>query len=218
MRVQIRLIALSAACLLMSCATAYQPVGFTGGYSDQRLDDNTAQVSFRGNGFTAPETVHSYLLRRCAEITLQNGYNYFVLVDTEQPNEGNSNIYGAKVNNKFRGSTTIKMFRGNKPEADVHAYDAAAVLRNIPVEGEVAAAMPPVAAGTRHSGGPSPTTGMAEPTSSVANANAKSSPAARLPVVNPNAPTTHPHRSINGETTATAAQSRPDDAGSPCAC
>jgi len=147
MRVQISLIALSAACLLASCATAYQPLSFAGGYSDQRLDDNTVQVSFRGNGFTAPETVHSYLLRRCAEVTLQNGYNYFVLVDTEQPNEGNTNIYGGKVNNKFRGSTTIKMFKGNKPETDVHAYYAAAILKNIPVEkGESEAALPPVAA------------------------------------------------------------------------
>lgn len=155
MRVHVALIALLGACWLTSCSTSYQPLGFTGGYSDQRLDNNTAQVSFRGNGFTAPETVHSYLLRRCAEVTLQNGYNYFVLVDAEEPNEGNTNIYGAKVNNKFRDTTTIKMFMGNKPVADVHAYDAASVIQSIPVEeGESAAAAPPVAASTNRQAAP----------------------------------------------------------------
>jgi hypothetical protein len=190
MKVQISLIALSAACLLASCATAYQPVGFMGGYSDQKLDDNTVQVSFRGNGFTAPETVHSCLVRRCAEVTLQNGYNYFVLVDAEEPDEGNTNIYGAKVNNKFRANTTIKMFRGNKPEGNVHAYDAAAVIRNIPVEeGEaVEAAPPPVAASTSQAPPSAPTT-VAERRAGSVNA---ASSAVSLPVVNPNAPTNQP--------------------------
>jgi hypothetical protein len=192
MRVQVTLIALLAAGWLTSCATSYQPLGFTGGYSDQRLDNNTAQVSFRGNGFTAPETVHSYLLRRCAEVTLQSGYTYFVLVDAEEPNEGNTNIYGAKVNNKFRDTTTIKMFRGNKPEADVHAYDAASVVQNIPVEeGESAAALPPVATISSEAA-PSPTTGAVEPTNNVANANAGSPSVPRASIANPNAPTNQP--------------------------
>jgi hypothetical protein len=188
MRVQVALMALSAACWLTSCATSYQPLSFTGGYSDQRLDNNTAQVSFRGNAYTAPETVHSYLLRRCAEVTLQNGYNYFVLIDAEEPNEGNTNIYGAKVNNKFRDTTTIKMFKGNKPDADVHAYDAGSVLQSIPVEnGESAkAVLPPVAASTSLAS-PPPTARIAEPTSPVANAaSATSSSTAAQPVVNPN--------------------------------
>ena len=193
MRVQISLIALSAVCLLASCATQYQPASFLGGYSDHRLDDNTVQVSFRGNGYTAPETVHAYLLRRCAEITVQSGYNYFVLVDAEEPNEGNTNLYGAKLNNKFRGTTTIKMFKGNKPESDVHAYDAAAVIRNIPVEeGEAAAAAPPpVAASTSQAVLSPPATRVAGSTSGVANANAATT-AATVSVVNPNAPTNQP--------------------------
>ena len=31
---------------LLGCATAYQPHGFKGGYYDQKIDDNTAEVSF----------------------------------------------------------------------------------------------------------------------------------------------------------------------------
>ena len=113
MRVQATLIALTAACLLTSCATAYQPDGVTGGYSDQRLADNAARVSFRGNRFNTPETLHSYLLRRCAEMTLQDGYNYFVLVHSEEPNQGNTNIHGASADDEFRASATITMFNRN---------------------------------------------------------------------------------------------------------
>jgi hypothetical protein len=76
MRMRISLMALSAAaCLLAGCATAYQPNGVSGGYTDQVRSSNTAQVSFRGNGLTPPETVHSYILRRCAEVTLEDGYS-----------------------------------------------------------------------------------------------------------------------------------------------
>ncbi len=37
--------------VIIGCATAFQPQGFTDGYRDQRIDDNTVQVGFRGNGF-----------------------------------------------------------------------------------------------------------------------------------------------------------------------
>jgi hypothetical protein len=131
------LLCLVAFGLAGSCATAYQPHSFTGGYSDQKIDDNTAEVSFRGNGFTAPETVHVYLLRRCAEVTKQNGYDYFVLVDNQQPNEGDTNAFGAHLNNKYRSVTTIKMFKGSKPASEMNAYDAEQVLRNAAASTEI---------------------------------------------------------------------------------
>jgi len=55
--------------LMFGCATAYQAKGFRGGYNDIQLDENTFRVSFRGNGFTSQDTVITYLLYRCAEIT-----------------------------------------------------------------------------------------------------------------------------------------------------
>jgi hypothetical protein len=165
MRVWIRFAALSAVCLLTSCATAYQPDGIAGGYSDQRLDGNTAQVSFRGNRFNSPEMLQSYLLRRCADITLENGYNYFVLT------RGITNMYGEKGETEYSASTTIQMFKGAKPESDAHAYDAAAVVRSVPVdEGENPEATPPP----------------------VSIANASAVPTAPIPAVNPNALTNEP--------------------------
>jgi hypothetical protein len=160
MRVWTRLVALSAICLLTSCATAYQPDGIAGGYSDQRMDGNTTQVSFRGNRFNSPEMLQSYLLRRCADITLENGYNHFVLTKEI------TNIYGPNGDTEYSASTTIKMFKGEKPESDAHAYDAAAIVRSVPVdEGENPEATPPPV--------------------SIANASAVS--AAPIPAVNPNA-------------------------------
>src|SRR5271163_5027612 len=142
MQMGIKLVALSAVLFLSGCATAYQPDGVSGGYSDQRTDGDTAQVSFRGNLFSTPETLHSYLLRRCADVTLQNGYNYFVLVNNEPPNKGNRDIFGGNVD-----SATIKMFKDSKPAS---AYDAAAVARSYPVEeaGETVQVSPPVSIST----------------------------------------------------------------------
>jgi hypothetical protein len=67
--------------LLSGCATAYKPQGPMGGYSDMQFDKNTIEVSFRGNGYTSQETVEHYLLYRCAEVTIEHGYDYFVMAD-----------------------------------------------------------------------------------------------------------------------------------------
>lgn len=174
MRVRVRLVALSAVCLLTGCATAYQPDGVTGGYSDQRLSADTEQVSFRGNRFNSPETLHSYLLRRCADVTIQNGYTYFMLVT---PIESSANVGGAKVDDLYSASTTIKMLKDDKLQSETPAYDAAAIVRSTPVdEGETAEAMPPPV---------SKSTNQAATNANVASA-------ARIPVVNPNAQTNEP--------------------------
>jgi hypothetical protein len=68
---------------LIGCSTPYQGQGFRGGYSDTRIDSNTVLVSFKGNGYTGHEKVETYLLRRCAEVTLADGYDYFVIVDKD---------------------------------------------------------------------------------------------------------------------------------------
>lgn len=66
-----------ACALLAGCVTAYQPLGATGGYKDERLDKDTYRVSFVGNGNTSRQAVLKYFLYRCAELTLAQGYEYF---------------------------------------------------------------------------------------------------------------------------------------------
>jgi hypothetical protein len=66
-------------------ATPYQPLApgtaQSGGFTDQRLDDNHFRVTFQGNTETSRETVETYLLYRAAEVTVNSGYDWFQAVD-----------------------------------------------------------------------------------------------------------------------------------------
>lgn len=69
--------------VISGCATTYQSNGFSGGYSETQLDENIFKVTFRGNGFTNRERTEDFTLLRSAELALQNGYKYFVIVNSE---------------------------------------------------------------------------------------------------------------------------------------
>lgn len=75
---------------LSACAssTPYGPTTTSNGYgfSEQRIESNRYRVTFRGNSLTSREQVENYLLYRAAELTLQDGYDYFTMVkdDTEK--------------------------------------------------------------------------------------------------------------------------------------
>lgn len=74
--------------LLTGCAspTPYQPADDGEGYTEQSLEDDRYRIAFSGNSVTERETVEDYLLYRAAEVTLQRGYDYFIIVekDTER--------------------------------------------------------------------------------------------------------------------------------------
>jgi hypothetical protein len=82
---------LAAALLLASglsaciSPTPYQPnrpgSPTSGGYSETRIEPNRWEVSFSGNSMTSRERVEGYLLFRAAELTLQNGDDWFSIVD-----------------------------------------------------------------------------------------------------------------------------------------
>jgi hypothetical protein len=79
--------ALAATALLAGCATPtpYQPLGartgVRGGFSEQQIERNRFRVMFAGNQFTSRQRVENYLLFRAAELTVQQGYDGFTLVD-----------------------------------------------------------------------------------------------------------------------------------------
>ena len=52
-----------------------------GGYSEQALGEGRYQVTFRGNSLTARDRVEGYLLYRAAELTVRDGYDWFLMVD-----------------------------------------------------------------------------------------------------------------------------------------
>jgi len=81
--------ALVLAASLTACETAtpYQPAvrgnATSGGYSETRLEPNRWRVTFTGNSVTSRDTVEGYLLFRAAELTLQNGDDWFSMVDRQ---------------------------------------------------------------------------------------------------------------------------------------
>lgn len=81
--------ALAGATVLAGCAdpTAYRPATGSGfyrtGFSDQRIEPNRFMVSFAGNSLTSRERVEKYLLFRAAELTVQNGFDHFIMVDRD---------------------------------------------------------------------------------------------------------------------------------------
>jgi hypothetical protein len=67
--------------LMVACSTPYQEKAFTGGYVDRIVTPSTRIVEFWGNGGMSRKRVASFALFRCAEVTLLNGYDYFVVDD-----------------------------------------------------------------------------------------------------------------------------------------
>jgi len=80
-----RMIGLVAALALAGCVTAvgtaYAPAGEKGyGYQDTRIESDRYRIVFSGDGATSPDLVEDYALLRAAELTVENGYDWFRIV------------------------------------------------------------------------------------------------------------------------------------------
>jgi hypothetical protein len=104
--------------MINGCATFYQPMKYTGGYSDRIGDyeqflkktrENVIaevghevlyEVRAAGNGLATEERMQAILLGRCGELALQNGCKYFYIlqsntkVSTTNSTSSNSFSYG----------------------------------------------------------------------------------------------------------------------------
>lgn len=78
---RVAVISILVAALAAAGCTSYQSKGFTGGFTDTQLDTNVWQVAFKGNGITSRERVRDFGLLRAAELTLQNKYSYFLVMN-----------------------------------------------------------------------------------------------------------------------------------------
>lgn len=110
---------------LFGCATGYQESGFTGGFTETRVSENAWVIRFDGNGYTGAGRVRDYALLRAAEVTLQNGFRYFIVQDEE-----NSAKTYVVMNNgtghagsKPSAERTIVCFK-EKPQSGGIVYDA----------------------------------------------------------------------------------------------
>ncbi len=74
------LAALASGCVSAD-GTAYGPADAKGyGYEDARIEADRFRVIFRGDGATPVDVVEDYALLRAAELTLDNGYDWFRVV------------------------------------------------------------------------------------------------------------------------------------------
>jgi hypothetical protein len=64
---------------LAACSTGYHEENMFGGFSDSHIGENTAVVRFDGNSETSYRQARNYALNRAAQITLDDGYDYFIV-------------------------------------------------------------------------------------------------------------------------------------------
>ncbi|GAB1535804.1 hypothetical protein ADMFC3_14350 [Geovibrio sp. ADMFC3] len=138
------------ATLILGCSTKYQPHGLSGGYSDTRLASNIFNVSFAGNGYTSRERSSDFALLRAAELTMENGFAYFLILDTENytntyttgktyQTAGTYNSYSFNATTRQTGGVTFNKPRSKfqiicfkeKPNANGIAYEAQYVASSI---------------------------------------------------------------------------------------
>jgi hypothetical protein len=146
--------------LLTACAapTPYQPAIDGFGYSEQQIEDTRFRVSFAGNSVTPRDSVENYVLYRAAQITTEQGYDYFKVVnqDTEKSTSYYNQSYfdddflypydrrrrfsrfglGSSSGTsypieEYSAQADILMFKGDKPAEDISAYDARDVLQRL---------------------------------------------------------------------------------------
>ncbi len=132
-----------------STATPYRPAAAPGdqGYQEQRIEENRYRVTFTGNTATTREAVENFMLLRTAELTLKQGYDYFVLDDRDTEAQTyylrSMSDYGAwdpfygclwprtgfalsttQAVTNYKAQAYVMMFKGDKPPLELKAFDA----------------------------------------------------------------------------------------------
>jgi len=147
MKVNHILMIILPAFIMLSCApvpTGYWKLGvgdpYTG-YSETQIQKDVFQVSYKCNDATTYDTMKGLLAYRCAEITLQNGYDYFIVIEEKDITTedfwgmapGGRRRYDASLQSvKAPGATVlIKLKHGKKPEEDMKAFDAREILTHV---------------------------------------------------------------------------------------
>jgi hypothetical protein len=104
--------------LLAGCATgSYTPLVETDKDLVEQLNDHVYRVEYRVTPFTSQEQLDVYVRRRCAELTIREGYDYFYL----------GQRFDVLALNR-RTSMTVTMYKGMKPSGSTDFYDAKTVL------------------------------------------------------------------------------------------
>lgn len=126
-----RLMVLSVALGSLGCATAYQPNSYTGGFKETKPGDRLWQVRFNANAYTTQDRVSVFLMRRCAELTLEQGYRYFALADSKNESTvGSAGFFGVV---SFPSGEALLRILESKDEVPI-AIDAVTVISSTHAE------------------------------------------------------------------------------------
>jgi len=126
MKIKLYLALVTVSIFISSCLpTPYQRLKWDEGYTETQLDSNVYKVIFKSNRYTEIDMNSDFLLLRCAEVTLENGYNYFITPEENQYNELTSED---SISTKPRSSRIIVCYK-NKPEK--FAYNAKFVTKSL---------------------------------------------------------------------------------------
>lgn len=139
-----------------SMPTPYQPAIDGLGYSEQSIENDRYRIIFAGNSQTPRSTVDNYLLYRIAELTLDRGFDHFILVekDIERSTTYRSSATGfsgfhrgfysyyprrfggflsttSRPSDRYAGLANVVMRKGEKPSDSPNAYSARDVLERL---------------------------------------------------------------------------------------
>ena len=104
--------------VLCACATGqYTPLAGAERDEVEQLKENVYRVEYRVSSFSSQEQLDAYLRRRCAELTLREGYDFFHMSQR-------ADVLALSR----RTSITLTMFKGKKPEGAADLYDSKEVL------------------------------------------------------------------------------------------
>lgn len=99
---------------LAGCATGqYRPLGEAAKEEVEQLKENVYRVEYQVSAFTSQEQLDHYLRRRCAELTLREGYDFFHL-------RQRADVLGLSR----RTAMTVTLYKGPKPVGVADLYDA----------------------------------------------------------------------------------------------
>lgn len=103
---------------LGGCVTRhYTPLGDADKAEIEQLKEDVYRVEYRTSAFTPQEQLDLYLRRRCAELTLREGYDFFHLAQRTDV-----------LSFSRRTAMTVTLYKGQKSVGVANLYDAKDVL------------------------------------------------------------------------------------------
>ena len=119
---RVRFLIVGLGLILSACAspTPYQRNGLSGGYSEEQTGRRTWVVKVEGNIYTSPDRVQNMLILRAADLTLEQGFQYFrILGWFDVGNRMLSTVIPGTISSSTYGGTIVS---GNIATTQMQTY------------------------------------------------------------------------------------------------